>query len=198
MEFTKVSQTTFNELQLEAGVVLNQFDPANPSVADANIVCATTGGVNATCEPTYTDFGEDIDNVPNNTKELKRIESWECKLAFTALNATKEVIQLSLGAASVTGGTGTAPSKIEPNVEIKSADFKNIWWVGDRSDGGMVAIKLVNALSTGGFNLQTAKAGKGELSVELTGHVSISDTDTVPMEFYVSDGETGETGETGA
>lgn len=188
MEFTQVSQSTFEELQLEAGVVLKTFDPSSPTVADANIVCATTGGVNVTCEPSYNDFGEDIDNVPNNTKELKRIESWECKFAFTALNITADTIKLALGAATKTAATQSAPAKVEPNAELASADFADIWWVGDRADGGMVAVKLVNALSTGGFNLQTTKAGKGELSVELTGHVSIDDTDTVPMEFYVAEG----------
>ena len=54
----------------------------------------------------------------------------------------------------------------------------------------MVAIKLINALSTGGFSLQTAKNGKGQLGIELTGHVSINDQNTVPMEFYVSQSTT--------
>ena len=43
---------------------------------------------------------------------------------------------------------------------------------------------LKNALSTGGFSLKTTKNGKGQISVELTGHVSISTQDAMPMEFY--------------
>ena len=58
--------------------------------------------------------------------------------------------------------------------------------MGDRADGGMVAIRLINALSTGGFSLQTTKNGKGQVSMELTGHVSIKNQDTMPMEFYSS------------
>jgi hypothetical protein len=65
-------------------------------------------------------------------------------------------------------------------------DFADIWWVGDRADGGMAAICLKNALSTGGFSLQTTKNGKGQIACELTGHVSINAQDTMPMEFYVS------------
>ena len=56
--------------------------------------------------------------------------------------------------------------------------------MGDRADGGVVAACLKNALSTGGFALKTTKNGKGQVSVELTGHVSIAAQDTMPMEFY--------------
>ena len=50
-----------------------------------------------------------------------------------------------------------------------------------------VPIRLINALSTGGFSLQTTKNGKGQLSVTLTGHVSIDAQDDMPMEFYVKE-----------
>jgi uncharacterized repeat protein (TIGR02543 family) len=51
----------------------------------------------------------------------------------------------------------------------------------------MVAAKLHNALSTSGFSLKTTKSGKGNVSVELTGHVSLQAQDTMPMTFYTSD-----------
>ena len=91
---------------------------------------------------------------------------------------------VSTGAADVDVATG----KVTPRRELKSADFKDIWWVGDRRDGGFVAIKLLNALSTGGFSLPTTKNGKGQLSVTLTGHVSAAAQDVMPMEFYVISG----------
>ena len=56
--------------------------------------------------------------------------------------------------------------------------------LAELKDGGMVAVCLKNALSTGGFTLQTTQNGKGQVSVELTGHVSIDAQDTMPMEFY--------------
>ena len=92
---------------------------------------------------------------------------------------------MALGAADI-GTTDT--TKVTPRSELQLADFSNIWWVGDRTDGGMIAIKLINALSTGGLSLQTTKKGKGQLSVTLTGHISIEHTDIVPMEFYVAEG----------
>ena len=182
--FTKVSETAFKEFQLEAGLILSNFDPnAAADVQDSDIVCATTGGIEIGCKPTFTDYGSDLDNVPNNMLEFKEIDGWDCHIGFTALNVTPAVIQLALGAADVSG------NKIAPRMEKVNTDAKDIWWVGDRADGGLVACCLKNALSTEGLTLKTTKNGKGNLSCTLTGHISIKAQDVVPMEFYVMEGE---------
>lgn len=179
--FTKIPQDTFSELQLNAGVLLKTFDPANPvEPKDEDIICATTGGINASCVPTYSDMGADVDNCPVNMMELKNLDSWTCKMSFTSLGTSAESIKLALGAADIDADSNA----IIPRRDLKQTDFSDVWWVGDRADGGMVAICLKNALSTGGFTLQTTKNGKGQVSVELTGHVSIEAQDTMPMEFY--------------
>lgn len=192
--YTVIPQNTFDSLQMDAGILLTEFNPASPTVTDANIVCATTGGIQVSCVPTYSDLGEDVDNCPNNMKELKHLDSWECTMSFTSLGTSAENIRLALGAADVTAET----SKIVPRRSLDQDDFSDLWWVGDKADGGFVAVKLLNALSTGGFSLQTTKNGKGQISVTLTGHVSISAQDTMPMEFYSIDGAEGATGATGA
>lgn len=184
-KFTVIPQDTFEGLQLDAGVLLKNFDPAAVAAPqDSDIICATTGGINASCTATYSDMGEDVDNCPTGMKELMHLDGWECKLAFTSLGTSTSGIKLALGAADI---DGTTTSKVTPRRNLKQADFADIWWVGDRADGGCVAIQLKNALSTGGFSLQTSKNGKGQISVELTGHVSIDDQDTVPMLFYSID-----------
>ena len=182
-KFVKVSENAFNEIQLEAGLILNQFDPTGATdVEDAHIVCATTGGISITCKPTYTDYGDDIDNVPANMLEFKEVDGWDCSIGFTALNTSASVIKLALGAADVDG------NKITPRNDLKEDDFKDVWWVGERADGGFVACCLKNAMSTEGLSLKTTKKGKGQLSCTLTGHVSITAQDVVPMEFYVQEG----------
>lgn len=181
-KFTAIPQSTFEELQLDAGVILKNFTPATPAAPkDEDIVCATTGGINVSCVPTYSDMGEDVDNCPVNMMELKHLDGWDCKMAFTSLGTSTESIRLALGAADI---DTTDRSKITPRRDLKQTDFADLWWVGDRADGGMVAICLKNALSTGGFTLQTTKNGKGQVSVELTGHVSMSAQDEMPMGFY--------------
>ena len=183
-KFVKVSENAFKEIQLEAGLILKTFDPTGVTdVKDADIVCATTGGISITCKPTFTDYGDDIDNVPANMLEFKEVDGWDCSIGFTALNASASVIKLALGAADAEG------NKITPRFDMSEADAADIWWVGERADGGFVACCLKNAMSTDGLSLKTTKKGKGQLSCTLTGHVSINAQDEVPMEFYVQEGE---------
>lgn len=178
--FNKVTKDSLDAVQINAGMILNTFSPTAPQAPTANsIVCATTGGITASCVPTFEDFGADIDNCPNNTKELKRITGWECTLSFTAVEVTAETIILSLGAASNIRGEIIADSN------VMNTYFKDIWFVSERVDDKIVAIKLKNAISTGGLQLKTQKNGKGQLTVTLTGHISISDETKVPMEFYI-------------
>lgn len=60
--FKVIPQNTFESLQMDAGVLLNTFDPANPvAPADSAIICATTGGISVNCQATYSDLGEDVD-----------------------------------------------------------------------------------------------------------------------------------------
>lgn len=182
--YTRIPENAFNALQLDAGVLLNSFNPASPSITDSNIICATTGGITVACTPTYSDFAEDVDNAPNNLKEFKHLDGWECKITTKSLGTSVELIRLALGAADITVASG----KIAPRRDLKQTDFADLWWVGDKADGGFVAVKLINGLSTGGFNLATTKNGKGQIDLEIMGHVSIDAQDTMPMEFYSIDG----------
>ena len=182
--FTKIPKDTFDALQMDAGILLKKFDPAKPdTIEDGDIITATTGGINAVCQPTYSDLGEDVDNCPANLAELKHLDSWACTLGFTALGTSKEAIRLELGAADINADSGA----IIPRRDLKQTDFSDVWWVGDKANGGFVAVKLTNALSTDGFSLQTTKSGKGQISTTLMGHVSIKAQDVVPMEFYSID-----------
>lgn len=122
--------------------------------------------------------------------EFKHLDGWECRFGTTCLGTSVELIRLSLGAADADAESG----KIVPRRDLDQDDFEDaIWWVGDRADGGLVAVKLMNVLSTGGFSLQTTKNGKGQIALDLMGHVSIEDQETMPMEFYSLEGEEEET-----
>jgi hypothetical protein len=179
--FTRIPENTFKGLQLDAGILLRDFDPSDPDVQDSDIICATTGGINPQCIASYEDMFEDVDNAPNNMMEGKKLTGWDCRISTTCLGNDPETIRLALGAADKAG------SRVVPRRDLTQDDFKDLWWVGDRADGGFVAIQLKNALSTGGFSLQTTKNGKGTIALELTGHVSIDAQNVVPMQFYSAD-----------
>lgn len=179
--FTKIPQSTFNDLQTDAGMVVKNLNPTNPNVQDSDIVTATTGGITIAATPTFEDFGADVDNCPNNLKELKRITGWDVSMSFTALGSDADTIKLSLGAADIDPQNS---NKVIPRATLKNADFSDLWWIGDKADGGYLACRVINALSTGGFSLKTTKNGKGNITVTITGHVSIAAQDVVPIEFY--------------
>lgn len=181
-KFTRIPADTFEQIQTNAGILLYNFDPENPdTVKDEDIICPTTGGVTARCVPTYSDQGEDVDNCPANLLELKQVDSWDCGLEFTSLGTSPKSIRLALGAADIDSND---PTHIIPRKNLKVSDAKDVWWVGDRADGGMVAVCVRKALSTSGFSLKTTKNGKGNTSVNLTGHVTVETQDQVPMEFW--------------
>ena len=188
MKYTKIPETTFQNLQLNAGVLLSAFDPGTATVANESIIGATTGGVNFTATPTFSDYGEDIDNCPNNMMELKKLDSWEISMSGTYVTVDANAVKALVGAADVSG------NKITPRNDLEFTDFTDIWWVGDYSDkngetnGGFVAIHMMNALSTGGFAIQSSDNGKGNFAFTYTAHYSMSAQDTVPFEVYVKAG----------
>lgn len=183
--FTLIANDAFDALQVDAGVILTTFDVTNPyrTPTSDEILATTTGGVKPTCKPTFSDYGEDVDNVPANMMEFKHLDSWEAKMAFTTIKFNAANTKWALGAAD-TQLLANGTTKISPRRDVKQTDFKDLWWVGDKANGGAYAIKLMNALSTGGLSIQSSKNGKGTNEVEVTGHVSINNQDVMPMEFY--------------
>ena len=191
MKYTKIPSNTFQKLQLNAAIIAKAFTPATGTLEADDQIGATTGGISFNAAPTYSDFGEDIDNCPKNMKELKKLDSWEAKMSGTFVNADTAIAKRLCGAADI--GTSDT-TKVTPRNDLKDADFDDIWLVGDYSDkngetnGGFIAIKLINALSTGGFQLQTSDKAKGQFAFEFTGHYSMSAQDTVPFEIYIKAG----------
>lgn len=192
MKYTQIPQNTFKNIQLNAGVLLKAFAPDTGTLKATDILGATSGGVSFTATPSFIDFGEDIDNCPKNMKELKQLDGWEAKMSGTFVTVTAEL------AAKLTGAADTATEKVTPRNDLKSADFADLWWVGDYSavneDGtkgasaGFCAIRLLNSLSTGGFQIQSGDKAKAQFAFEFTGHYSMEHPETVPFEIYVKAG----------
>ena len=197
-KFTQIPTDTFKKLQLGAGILTAKFDPATGALTASNIIGATSGGVAFEATPSFTDFGEDIDNCPKNTKELKRLDSWEAKMSGSFVTMDTNVATSVIGTAAVAGSDQT---KVVPRNSVDAKDFEDIWWVGDYSDvnedgsstgkAGFIAIRLINALSTGGFKIQSGDKAKGTFEFEYTGHYSLENINTVPFELYIHAGSAG-------
>lgn len=186
MKYKQIPANTFAEIQMNAGVLVDSFDPATGEIG--NILGATTGGIQFSASPSYTDLGEDVDNCPKNVKELKILDSLETTLSGTFVTISAESAKLLAAAADIDANDA---SHIVPRNDLDAADFDDLWWVGDYSDvntgaeAGYVAIHLMNALNTGGFQIQSTDKAKGQFAFTFTGHYSMNQPDTVPYEIYV-------------
>lgn len=191
MKFTQIPETVFQELVLNAGVLMSAFNPATAELNNTDIIGATTGGISFTATPTFTDMGDDIDNCPKNMKELKKLDSWEVKMSGTFVSINTKAAKSIMSAADI-GSSDT--TKVTPRNDVLSADFSDIWLVADYSDkngnknGGFVAVHMMNGLSTGGFQIKTGDKAKGQFAFEFTGHYSIDAQDTPPFEVYIKAG----------
>lgn len=195
MKFTQIPTDTFKKLQLNAGIITTDFNPTTGELTASNIVGATSGGVTFEATPSFKDAGEDIDNCPKNTMELKKLDSWEAKMSGSFVTMDTKAAVSVIGMAAIASDN----TKVVPNNSVKPTDFKSIWWVGDYSDvnadatgkaghAGFIAIKLINALSTGGFKVKSSDKEKGTFDFEYTGHYSTTNIDVVPFEVYIKAG----------
>jgi len=195
MRYTQIPVNTFKEIQLNAGILVDDFNPATGVIG--NIMGASSGGFNFNAAPTYEDFGADIDNCPHNTKELKKQTDIEVTMGGTLVTVTASSAKTLMGAADIDGSNA---NHIVPRRDLDAGDFQVLWWIGDYSDkngnsnGGFVAIKMMNSLSTGGFQIKSNDKGKGQFAFTFMAHFSIASPDTVPYEVYIKAG-TSESGD---
>ena len=189
MKYTQIPTTAFQNIQLNAGILVDSFNPATGVIG--NLLGATTGGIQFADAPEFQDFGDDVDNCPKNMKELKKLTNHAVTMSGTFVTVTAATAKMLAGAADADSQND---AHIIPRNDIAASDFTDIWWIGDYSDvntgdnAGYVAIHLMNALNTGGFQIQSTDKGKGQFAFSFEGHYSMDAQDTVPYEIYVKQG----------
>lgn len=179
---TGVTSTTKENLQLGAGVVLTEYTPGG-EVSPGSIIGATRGGGSFTAVPTMRQI--DADGIPTNLKDFKVIDDYVVTLNTTLIEFKEEALKLAMPATS-SSSSGTAKT-IKAGHTIASTEYKDIYWVGDKADGGKVVIKIKNALSTSGLNLTITNKGEGTYALTVVGHYDISNLDEAPFEFILED-----------
>ena len=188
MKFTQIPADAFRQMVMNAAVIASAFDPVGGTLRNEDILGATTGGISFTAAPVYADLGEKVDNCPKNMKELKKLVSWEAKASGSFVTADTDLAGMLTAAADVSG------NKVTPRFDLEDNDFSDLWIVGDYSEyngernGGWAAVRLMNALSTGGFSLETTDGDRAKLAFEFTAHGSVSDQRTVPFEIWLTPG----------
>lgn len=187
--YAKLANNAFRNIPLNAGILCTSFNPSTGAVS--GILGVTSGGMNFTHTVSYKDYGEDMDNCPKNTMQLKRKDSDEIKISGSFVTVTPALAKMLIGTADINGNDAT---KVVPRIDPVAADFNDLWFVTDYSDdvddstGGHFAVHMMNTLSTGGFAMQSTDKDKGKFSFEFTAHFSFNAPTTVPYELYVKEG----------
>lgn len=192
-KFTKIPEDTFSKLQLNAGILVDGFTPATGVIG--NLLGATTGGIQFASNPSYADYGEDIDNCPNNMMELKKLTGYDPTMSGTFLTVSAATIKALIGSADIDAADAT---HVVPRDHLLTTDFNDVWWIGDYSDinddgsaagkAGFLAVHLMNALNTAGIQITSSKDAKGQMAFEYHGHYSIDAQSEVPFEIYCKAG----------
>ena len=190
MQFTQVPSTTFSTLQINAGIIVDEFTPSTGVIG--NLLCATSGGITFNANPSYEDFGSDVDNVPANTKQLKRVVSYDPTVSSNAVTMTAALAAKMSGPGAFATGD---PTHYVPAHGFATDVADDIWVIGDYSDkntgaanAGFVAIHIKDAINTGGFQWTTTKDGKGQFALDMHGHYDINSPDVVPSDIYIKAG----------
>ena len=173
----KFTDNAFETMGLGAGVLLSTFTSVD-AIADEHIIGATRGGSTISVPATMRSYN--IDGVRENTMGNQVIDDWRPTFTFTLMTIDKVRTQMALGVADI-----TEDGKVIPRHKIKDTDYKDYYWVGERSDGSTIVMFLGNALSTGGLSWRATHNGEVESSVTLTAHYTRADQDKVP--FYMQE-----------
>lgn len=185
---TGLRASTFENLQLNAGMFLANFDYSTATDAatlgallkterektsGSALIGATRGGGTFVCTPNTRSI--EADGKREEWKGSSVNDGWTIKLTTTLLEINATNLKRSFGTADVTDTKKKHTIKIR--TAIKDADYiESLVWVGDTSKG-YVLIAIKNALNTAGATLTWTDKGEGTIPVEFTAHQDGLETD---------------------
>lgn len=185
---TGLRASTFENLQLNAGMFLANFDYSTATDAatlgallkterektsGSALIGATRGGGTFVCTPNTRSI--EADGKREEWKGSSVNDGWTIKLTTTLLEINADNLKRSFGTADVTDTEKKHTIKIR--TDIKAADYiDSLVWVGDTSKG-YVLIAIKNALNTAGATLTWTDKGEGTIPVEFTAHQDGLETD---------------------
>lgn len=191
---TPLREETFENLQLNAGIFIKDFDYTSITSATAlktaiaaaitagtGLLGATRGGGSFTV--TREIRTPEVDGKRYGYKGDSFVDSCDAQLSTTLIEITPENLVTALPGASKT--TSGAKTTITLNTAIDTDDYlTNICWIGDLADGRYVLICLKNALNQADLSLTFTDKGEGTLPVEFHAkQASVNDYDTAPFEI---------------
>lgn len=195
---TALRADTFDNLQLNAGIILKDFTYSSATSASAlktaiatalssgtGVLGATRGG--GTFTVTRETRTPEIDGMRYPFKGSDFVDSIDAYISTTLVEVTPGNIAdlLATGDAATSGNKTT----ITMHTAIGTDDYlTNICWVGDLADGRLVLICLKNAINTADFTFTYTDKGEGTLAAEFHARqAAVDDYDDAPFEVVFFD-----------
>ena len=194
---TPLRTETFENLQLNAGIFLKDFDYSNitdatdlktaiaSAISSDKSLGATRGG--GSFVVTREIRSPEVDGKRYGFVGDSFVDSTDARLSTTLIEMTPQNIVDAFGSATAT--TSGKKTTIKLGTAIDSDSYlSKLCWIGDLADGRLVLISLDNALNTADFNLTFTDKGEGTLPVEFHAHQSsVEDYDYAPFEIVYFD-----------
>lgn len=196
---TSLRPETFDNLQLNAGVFLFNFDAntytTTTALEDAvlaaleagtDIMGATIGGGSFNATPSIRQIEADGMRYPIVGSTVN--DMWTVNLSTTMKEVNPENFQRALMTCDMTKEGNV--TKLEVRTDIKPEDYiPRCSWVGDTSRG-FVLIELDNVLNIAGAAFTFTDRGEGQIPVEFQAHVGdLSKMDKAPFRIWFFDEE---------
>ena len=194
---TGLRTATFDNLQLNAGVFLVDFDASKHTTAAAleeailealeagtNVLGATVGGGTFVATPSIRQIEADGMRYPVIGSTVN--DMWTNKLTTTMKEITPDNFKRALaGCDAATSGSVTT---LTIRTDIEDNDYiPKLCWVGDTSKG-FVMIELDNALNIAGATFTFTDRGEGQIPVEFQAHVgNLAQQNVAPARIYFID-----------
>lgn len=194
---TGLRTATFDNLQLNAGVFLVNFDASKHTTADAletaildaleagtNVLGATVGGGTFVATPSIRQIEADGMRYPVIGSTVN--DMWTIKLTTTMKEITPDNFKRAL--ASCDAATSGSVTTLTIRTDIEDNDYiPKLCWVGDTSKG-FVMIELDNALNIAGATFTFTDRGEGQIPVEFQAHVgNLAQQNVAPARIYFID-----------
>ena len=195
---TSLRPETFENLQLNAGVFLVNFDASTFTDASTlengilealeqgdNILGATIGGGTFNATPSIRTIEADGMRYPVIGSTVN--DMWTVKLNTTLTEVTPANFQRALISCDMDTSKANV-TVLTVRTDIEEKDYiPKLCWVGDTSKG-FVMIELDNALNLAGASFTFTDKGEGTLPVEFQAHVSeLDQMDKAPFRVYFFD-----------
>jgi len=175
---TGLTANSFNNLQMDAGVFMEDFDWSTIATLDELLTAvvtaidsgaclgATSGGMTFSSSPEMRSV--ELDGMRQDFKGSQIKDKTTVTMETTLTEITPENLRRILCASDVTITGDITEIRERLNIDIDQDYMDSLTWVGDLNDGRSAAIVLLNCINTNGTTWTAADKSNATIPVTFT------------------------------